>query len=272
MPTGMPFRRPGVRHRDSTKAAAKLTEEPRHMPAKLNRIVATVARVRQRPEPVEPVCGAVAAHFAPRPPRRLRFGPVGIRDAGRLTTRRRRDECATRLACTGIQRQRPDGPTRRIPRPPHRGTTSNVHHLPPSRERPGRSLIREGANLPAPGSTRDRTRCLMPWFWRLARASRTVHSGPDGNEFRWYYKRTSPALRAERGDGESAALPRTRRTLPVVLGPSTLRVGATSLDGPPRGGQTALIRRVQLAELAVLSVVWRTTMSPTWPEARAAYG
>src|SRR4029078_4151218 len=105
----------------------------------------TSAPLRERPNRFHPVCGAVAAHFAPRPPRRLRFGPVGIRDAGRLTTRRRRDECATRLACTGIQRHRTDGPTRRTPPPPHRGTTSNVHNLPPSRDL-GRSLIREGAN------------------------------------------------------------------------------------------------------------------------------
>jgi len=45
VPARMPLGSPRIGQRDATKAAAKLTEEARHMPPNLNRIVAPLARV-----------------------------------------------------------------------------------------------------------------------------------------------------------------------------------------------------------------------------------
>lgn len=129
VPAGMPLGRPRVRQPLAAQTAPKLPEEPRHMPAKLNRIVTPLARVRQRPEPIEPIRGPVPANLLPRPSRRRSFRSKRIRGSVRpLAPFGRRHQRTTRLARLRIQRQRPNRPSDPRREPPNQSTITTDTH------------------------------------------------------------------------------------------------------------------------------------------------
>ncbi len=113
VPARMPLRHPQIRQRPAAQPAPQPPEEPRQVRPQLRRVVAALAPVGQRPEPIQPVRGAVATHLCRRPPRRLGPRPRLIRPATRppAAGTTGAHETAAGLTRLRVERQPP------IPRP-----------------------------------------------------------------------------------------------------------------------------------------------------------
>ena len=108
VPAWMPLRHPHIRESSRVELRAQLAEEPGQIVAQLAWIVAAFAPVGQRPEPVEPVRGRVAAQLRARPPTRFLCRPLNVRRAAlhRWPTPYR--QAATTLRGIGVERERPE--------------------------------------------------------------------------------------------------------------------------------------------------------------------
>src|SRR5258706_5431466 len=108
VPARMPLRYPQVREA-RPNGRPELSEERRDISPELARVMAALARIRERRKPVEPVLGGVSAHMTPSPPYGLsrRAILIALVPLAAIPGTSRSLEAATGLACVRIQVEEP---------------------------------------------------------------------------------------------------------------------------------------------------------------------
>jgi hypothetical protein len=168
VPARMPLRHPQIRQSRRPDPVAQAAEERPDVGAKLRRLVTTLTRIGQRPEPIQPIRRSVTADLRLRPTPRLRRRPLRIRPPTRRLDAPRNDKAAPTLARLRVERERPTS-LHRTP-PPSR---KHLTRRPPGRVAAPPSRPRSGVKPPS-----VRFACMTGHSSQ--RLARTLSPQPDG--------------------------------------------------------------------------------------------
>ena len=110
VPSLVPLRDPHIGQPLPTKRRLEPAEERRYVFPQLSRVMAAVARVGERSEPIESVCDRIASQLRACPAYSLRRSPLRVGTSASQPSRLRNSETAAGLCRLRVQAQRPVRP------------------------------------------------------------------------------------------------------------------------------------------------------------------